>query len=500
MRALISLLLILAPASGALCRPGDKEAWLEQAKLYFAKGEWEKSRQATLRALQAGPRLVPAEMLLGQVAATQAQFREAEKHFLRVLSLEPQDEIALGYLGSAYLEEKRFVDARQVVERLLRLDPANPAARCELGIIALALEEPSEAVSHFRKVLQADPSNATALMGLLESQLLLRRRAEARLSAQKLTRLLSPRDPRYFRVASLLAAHQDYVAAIPLMENVQREFPQSYEVNFNLALAYFDAQAYEKAAETLGPLISHEPRAEAYNLLAMVEEQRQRYLEAVRAFQKAAELDPRNEDYRFDYGYELLRHQTTDAAIAVFASGVRDFPNSGKMRVGLGCAHYVAGKYEEAAQSILQATTLDPHNRLAYFFLGKVYEKAYALQDAISDKFQAYVQQRPDDPWSYYHYGIILYLRSQADPHPDYEPVKSCLGKAIHLNPGFSEAYLQLGIISQREGQFDRSVGFLARAVQANPKLAAAHYRLGQAYTRLGQGEKAKLEFALFKK
>src|SRR5437762_6170565 len=125
------------------------------------------------------------------------------------------------------------------------------------------------------RVLQADASDATALMSLLENQLLLRQRAEARLSAQKLTRLLSPRDPRYFRVASLLAAHQDYVAAIPLMENVQREFPQSYEVNFNMALAYFGAQAYEKAAETLGSLINHEPRAEAYNLLASLEEQRQ---------------------------------------------------------------------------------------------------------------------------------------------------------------------------------------------------------------------------------
>src|SRR5438094_10422795 len=116
-----------------------------------------------------------------------------------------------------------------------------------------------------------------------------------------------------------------------------------------MALAFFDAQAYEKAAETLGSLINHEPRAEAYNLLGMVEEQRQRYREAVSAFQKAAELEPRNEDYRCDYGYELLRHQTTDAAIAVFASGVRDFPSSGKLRSGLGCAYYVAAKYEEAA-------------------------------------------------------------------------------------------------------------------------------------------------------
>jgi len=389
---------------------------------------------------------------------------------------------------------------RFLIVLLLILAPAHSAGRRELAIIPVTPVTPLEAAPHFCNVLQADPTNATALMGLLERQLLLHQRSEARLSAQRLTRFLSPRDPRYLRVASLLAAHQDYVAAIPLMENVQREFPQSYEVNFNLALAYFDAQSYEKSAETLGPLIRHDPQAEAYNLLAMVEEQRQRYLEAVSAFQKAAELEPRNEDYRFDYGYELLRHQTTDAAIAVFASGVRDFPSSGKLRIGLGCAYYVAGKYEEAAQSILQATTLDPHNRLAYFFLGKVYERAYARQDAITDKFRAYAQQSPDDAWFYYHYGTILYLRSQADAQPDYEPAKSYLSKAIHLDPGFAEAYLQLGIISQREGKFDQSLGFLGRAVQANPKLASAHYRLGVAYTRLAQTEKARLEFALFKK
>src|SRR5436309_10934463 len=148
MSALISLLLVLAPACGALCRPEDKQPWLEQSKLHFARVE--KSRQAALM------------------------------------------------------------------------------------------------------VLQAEPSDATALMSLLESQLLLRQRTEARLSTQKLTRLLSPRDPRYFRVASLLAAHQDYVAAIPLMENVQREFPQSYEVNFNLALAFFDTQANRKPRRHFG--------------------------------------------------------------------------------------------------------------------------------------------------------------------------------------------------------------------------------------------------------
>ncbi len=181
---------------------------------------------------------------------------------------------------------------RFLIVLLLILAPAHSAGRYELAIIPVTPVTPLEAAPHFCKVLQADPTNATALMGLLERQLLLHQRSEARLSAQRLTRLLSPRDPRYLRVASLLAAHHDYVAAIPLMENVQPEFPQSYEVNFNLALAYFDAQSYEKAAETLGSLINHEPPAEAYNLLAMVEEQRQRYLEAVRAFQRPPNWNP----------------------------------------------------------------------------------------------------------------------------------------------------------------------------------------------------------------
>ena len=119
---------------------------------------------------------------------------------------------------------------RFLIVLLLILAPAHSAGRCELAIIPVTPVTPLEAAPHFCNVLQADPTNATALMGLLERQLLLHQRSEARLSAQRLTRFLSPRDPRYLRVASLLAADRDYVAAIPLMENVQREFPQSYEV------------------------------------------------------------------------------------------------------------------------------------------------------------------------------------------------------------------------------------------------------------------------------
>ncbi len=337
-------------------------------------------------------------------------------------------------------------------------------------------------------------------MGLLENQLRLKQSAAAQQSVQTLKTLLSPKDPRFFQVASLCAIHQDYAMAIPLMQQVRAAFPRSYDVNYNLALAYFQNKNYVRATETLTILLSHEPRPEAYNLLATVEEQRQHYLEAVRAFQKAAELDPGNEDYRYDYAFELLKHQTDRAAIAIFASGVRDFPKSFKLHLGLGSAYYMAGKQEEAAQTLLEAIKIEPNNKLAYMFLGKTYEQAGSFQAAVGEAFKAYMARDPQDPWAHSHYGRILYLSAQSAPEPDFHEAKSHLHRALSLNPRFAEAYIELAVVLQTENQNKESLPFLHHAIQSNPKLASAHYRLGLAYQRLGEKDKAAAEFTFSKK
>ncbi len=476
------------------------QSWFQKARQHFEKQEWDQARQAAVRALELNPRLLDAELLLGLVATAQTNYGDAEKHFLKVVSIQPRNELAQGYLASTYFQQKRFDEASRAFQKLLQSNPANIVAHYNLGLIALMQEKPAQALLHFEKVHRANPSDVPALIGILESQLLLKRKSESHLSVQKLQRLLKPQDPRLFQVSTLLAVHQDYAAAIPIMEQVRQTFPQSYDVNYNLALAYFRSGNNDKAAEILQPLLNQPRGAEAYNLLATVEEERQRYLEAVRAFQKAAELDSGNEDYRFDYANELLQHRTNTEAIAVFASGVRDFPHSWKMRLGLGCASYLTGKYDEAAQSLMEAVKIQPKLKLAYLFLGKAYESAAASQPTIRGVFQSYLMQQPDDAWAYYHYGTMLYLAAQQEPEPDFRPAKSYLNLALALDPNFAEAHLQLGLIVQQEEQPEASISFLQRAIQSNPKLAAAHYRLGITYKRMGQAEKAKAEFHLYEK
>ena len=103
-------------------------------------------------------------------------------------------------------------------------------------------------------VLQALPltqgSEVSTLMEVLETQLRHKQSTAAQQSAQQLANLLSPRDPRFFQLASLCAIHENYTTATPLWSGCAA-FPRSYDVNYNLSPAYLRNKNYAKAADCL---------------------------------------------------------------------------------------------------------------------------------------------------------------------------------------------------------------------------------------------------------
>ena len=170
------------------------------------------------------------------------------------------------------------------------------------------------------------------------------------------------------------------------------------------------------------------------------------------------------------------------------------------MRLGLGAAYYLVGNYEDAARVLLEAANIEPNSGVIYFLLGKAYEAAASYQPKIAEGFKDYLAHHANDAWACLHYGTILYLRATAERQAGLEPAKQYLNKALALDPGLAEAYVQLGIIAQAEGKQQQSVDYLAQAIRLNPQLASAHYRLGLAYQKLGEGEKARAELDLFRR
>ena len=239
-----------------------------------------------------------------------------------------------------------------------------------------------------------------------------------------------------------------------------------------------------RSAETLAK--STASLAEPHHTVAESYERSGHPLEAVREFQRAAELDP-SEMNLFDWGTELLSHRAPEPAAEVFGKGVRLFPKSVRMMLGLATAWYSAGSYEKAAQWFFRATDVDPNDPNPYFFLGKVQSREITESPGYRERLARFARLQPDNPLANYYYAVSL-----SNQH-DYVKARRLLDRAVTLDPQLGIAYLQLGIINH-------SIKDYQKALDTDPALAEAHYRLSEAYRLSGDTAKAKEEMAAYTK
>lgn len=245
-----------------------------------------------------------------------------------------------------------------------------------------------------------------------------------------------------------------------------------------------------------------------HHQLGDVEEELGKPLEAVREYQRAAELEP-SELYLFDWGTELLNHRALEPATEVFTTGNRLFPKSVRMLVALGVAWYARGSCDQAAQRLVGASDLDPANPTPYLFLGKMQTvETTALKGAV-ERLGRFAQLQPDDALASYYYAVSLWKQSAGSVSSDTERsthVETLLQKAVQLDPKLGAAYLQLGIFYAQRADFSRAIAAYQKAIEVTPEevgpqvdqtLEEAHYRLAQAYQRTGEKAKAQEELEL---
>lgn len=271
-----------------------------------------------------------------------------------------------------------------------------------------------------------------------------------------------------------------------------------------------DALSSPAAESSLRNAVAQNPRdAGLHNQLADVEEKLGHPLEAVREYQRAAELDP-SEPHLFDWGTELLAHRALEPATEVFTRGKRLFPESVRMVIALGVSWYARGSYDQAAQCLANASDLAPDDSTPYLFLGKMLKVTPTLSEQSVDRLARFAQLQPDNALANYYYAVAIWnLAAKADAaSPDTQAdaarsaqVEALLQKAMHLDPKLSAAYLQLGIVYSQRQDFSQAIVQYQKAIEVSSErdetLAETHYRLAQAYARTGDTPKAQVELQL---
>jgi Flp pilus assembly protein TadD len=256
----------------------------------------------------------------------------------------------------------------------------------------------------------------------------------------------------------------------------------------------FHAGPKEEAA--VRAKLAKEDNAELHAELAEIEEAEGHALEAVREYQRAAEMQP-SEPHFFAWGAELLLHHAPEPAIEVFSRGHRLYPQSSRMMLGLGAAWYAQRSKDLAAQTFLEACDLNPTDPIPYLFLGKLLITEPVLPAGWLERLKRFVELHQEDPSAHYLYAVALLKQGGALAQSN--AAEAELDTALGLDPHFGQAYLQLGILRLGRENYSGAIAALQKAVENTPIPDDAHYRLAEAYRRAGETDKARHEIELYK-
>jgi len=239
--------------------------------------------------------------------------------------------------------------------------------------------------------------------------------------------------------------------------------------------------------------------ADGHRLLGELNERLGDPLEAVREYERAALMDPSEQNY-FEWGTELLLHRADEPAVEVFTKGFRAHPRSARMLAGLGVALYAEGKTEEAAARLCEAVDLRPSDPTAYLFLGKMEKAANGMLPCEEQKLARFAREQPGNALANYYYGVTLWKRDRGSEKDaaGLQQAEAFLEKAVSIDPKLGEGYLQLGILHSERGHFEQAIRDFKKAIEVSPQIGEAHYRLGSAYRRISEESKAEEEFRAY--
>lgn len=319
-------------------------------------------------------------------------------------------------------------------------------------------------------------------------------------TARKMREALA-KDPGSFeanhRLGALYLHGGKYQESIPLLLRAYHAEPTNYGNEYDLALAYEGAGNYAQGREQVRELLKHRNNADLHRLAGELDEKLDDPLAAVREFEQATRLDPSEQNY-FEWGSELLLHRAVWQAEEVFHKGAAAYPKSSRMLTGLGTALFGGARYDEAARYLCDASDLNPADPEPYIFMGKIQMAAPNPLPCVEQKLARFVERQPENSLANYLYAMAL-LKNQersADKQT-LQKAEGLLTKAVTVDPKCADGYLELGILSASQNNFERAIELYRKAIDANPQLGDAHYRLAVAYDRIGESPKAKQEFQL---
>jgi tetratricopeptide (TPR) repeat protein len=218
------------------------------------------------------------------------------------------------------------------------------------------------------------PDQPQNLYLLAEANLKLGKTADARDAVSQLDQMSKGDYRTQAGVGVLYARYRLYDDAIQHFQTALQASPDSDDVKFDLADAYFRKGLYQQALDAANQVSEQGRQDDAY--LALLGDIYAHLGDTARAtdiFRDAIKRNPDNDQYYLSLALVQLRGRDVDGATATLRQGIARIPSSGKISWGLGVVSVLEGKTPQAAERLERAVNLLPEWPGSYSTLGIFY-------------------------------------------------------------------------------------------------------------------------------
>jgi tetratricopeptide (TPR) repeat protein len=377
----------------------------DEAKKYFQQG------------LERDPQNASCLFNLGYIEERQGNDRAAEDLFQRALNSNPRLSEALLEVANLRIAKKKFTEAAVLLRRYVKISRQPASGYYKLAMVERSLHQTAAAqrdlsvfqtlskdaspgpypyqhlfdyldkrsnlapperaqldLTELTEQIRAHPDQPEDLYLLAETYLKLGKSDEARPVLAQLDKLSAGDYRTQTGIGVLLARYHLYDDAIEHFRTALSANPESDDVKFDLADAYFRKGLYNEALHTLQQVSPQGQQDDA--LLALLGDVQAHLGDTVRAasiFRDAITRNPDNDQYYLSLTLVELRENDTAAAEQTLQKGLARIPASGKILWGLGIVSALEGNMAQAAERLERAVDLLPEWTGSYSTLGAFY-------------------------------------------------------------------------------------------------------------------------------
>lgn len=347
------------------------------------QGNRARAEEMLQAALRSNPNLAEAMLELANLRIESKKFPEAAELLRRYVKV--SREPAAGYYKLAMVERSLHqLDAAQrdlnVFQTLSKNAPTGPYPYQHLFDYVdnrASLSSQNRAQLDLTQLIEEaakHPDQPQNLYLLAETYLKLSKTDEARKTIAQLDQLSAADYRTQTGIGVLLARYRLYDDAIQHFQTALGANPDSDDVKFDLADAYFRKGAYVQALDSANQVSAQGQQDGAF--LALLGDIYAHLGDSARAseiFKDAIKRNPDNDQYYLSLALVELRENNSAGADETLRRGLTRIPGSGKLFWGLGLVSVLQGKTPQAEEDLERAVDLLPEWPGSYSTLGVFY-------------------------------------------------------------------------------------------------------------------------------